>query len=149
VQHGKPVPKAEDPEKPLSAQGRRDVENLAEFLQRRGITVKDIYHSGKTRAKETAEILNARLISSTKPIEKRGLSPLDEVRDIADEINAGEKDLLIAGHLPHLAKLTSLLVTGNESVPIVKFQQGGLVCLERHEDNGWTVGWMLMPDIIG
>ncbi len=148
MQHGKPVSKADDPERPLSAQGIKDVENLAEFLHKRGITVQDVYHSGKRRARETAIIMGSRLITGIEPKEKRGLSPLDDVKDIAAQINKGDGDLLIAGHLPHLAKLTSLLVTGNESVPVVSFQQGGLVCLERHEDEGWTVAWMLVPEII-
>jgi phosphohistidine phosphatase len=71
------------------------------------------------------------------------------VGDIADQIINGEGDLLIAGHLPHLARLTSRLVLGNETVPVVRFQQGGLVCLERHEDEGWAVAWMLVPEILG
>jgi phosphohistidine phosphatase len=149
MQHGIPVSKADDPERPLSAQGIKDVENLAEFLQKRGITVKDLYHSGKRRARETAEIMSTRLAHGTEPKERRGLSPLDDVGDIADQIINGEGDLLIAGHLPHLARLTSRLVLGNETVPVVRFQQGGLVCLERHEDEGWAVAWMLVPEILG
>jgi phosphohistidine phosphatase len=149
MQHGIPVSKTDDPERPLSAQGIKDVENLAEFLQKRGITVKDIYHSGKRRARETAEIMGFRFAPGSEPKERRGLSPLDDVGDIADQINKGNEDLLIAGHLPHLEKLTSLLVIGNESVPVVSFRQGGLVCLEQHEDKGWTVAWMLVPEIIG
>ncbi len=148
MQHGIPVSKADDPERPLSSQGIKDVENLAEFLQKRGITVKDVYHSGKRRARETAEIMSTRLAPGAEPKERSGLSPLDDVEDIADQINKGNGGLLIAGHLPHLAKLTSLLVIGNESVPVVSFQQGGLVCLERHEDDGWTVAWMVVPEII-
>ncbi len=148
MQHGIPVSKADDPERPLSAQGIKDVENIAEFLQKRGIIVKDIYHSGKRRARETAEIMGIRFAPGAEPKERRGLSPLDDVGDIADQINEGNGDLLIAGHLPHLEKLTSLLVIGNESVPVVSFQQGGLVCLERHEDKDWTVAWMLVPELI-
>ena len=149
MQHGIPVSKAEDPERPLSAKGMKDIENLAEFLQKRGITVKDVYHSGKRRAKETAEIKSARVAPGTEPRERRGLSPLDDVGDIVDQINKGNGGILIAGHLPHLSKLTSLLVVGNESVPVVSFQQGGLVCLERLDDEGWAVAWMLVPEIIG
>jgi len=40
MQHGIPVSKAEDPERPLSAKGMKDIENLAEFLQKRRITLK-------------------------------------------------------------------------------------------------------------
>ena len=148
MQHGKPLSKADDPERPLSPEGINDVGNLAEFLHRLGINVQDVYHSGKKRARETAEIMASRLTSGTEPIEKNGLSPMDDVGDMADHINNREGDLLITGHLPHLSKLTSLLVTGSVTIPIVSFQQGGVVCLERSEDDGWTVAWMLVPEIL-
>jgi phosphohistidine phosphatase len=147
MQHGKPVPKAENPEKPLSSQGIRDVESLAEFLKEMDIGFRKIFHSGKRRAKETAEIMGR--LSPGRAEERQGLSPMDDVGEIARQINEEEGDLFIAGHLPHLAKLTSLLITGDETVPVVNFQQGGMVCLEKHEAEGWTVSWMLVPSIIG
>jgi len=147
MQHGKPVPKAEDPEKPLSSQGIRDVESVAEFFERQGLGIQKIYHSGKRRAKETAEIMGR--LCPHPAEERQGLSPLDDVRDMAAEIKNENGDLLIAGHLPHLARLTSLLVVGDETVPLVRFQQGGMVCLEKHETEGWVVSWMLVPSIIG
>jgi phosphohistidine phosphatase len=149
MQHGTPVSKEKDPERPLSDQGRQDVESSAEFLYKRGIRVQEVFHSGKRRAMETAEIMSARLNPGTKPKAMKGLSPLDNVREIADKINKEGGDLLIAGHLPHLSKLTSLLVTGNESIPVVGFQQGGIVCLKQNEEDGWIVAWMLVPEIIG
>ena len=148
IQHGKPLSKADDPERPLSPEGINDVSNLAEFLHRLGITVHDVYHSGKRRARETAEIMASSLTAGTEPMEKSGLSPMDDAGDMAEHINNREGDLLIAGHLPHLSRLTSLLVTGSETIPIVRFQQGGLVCLERSEEDRWTVSWMLVPEII-
>lgn len=148
MQHGRPLSKEDDPERPLSPEGIKEVENLAKFLHGLGITLQEIYHSGKRRAKETAEIMGSLLTPGREPKEKKGLSPLDDVVEIADHINKKEGDLLIAGHLPHLSKLTSLLVTGKETNPIVSFQQGGLVCLKRNEDDGWAVAWMLVPEIL-
>lgn len=148
MQHGKPVSKEEDSDRPLSEQGRDDVERVAQFLQRCDVTIDEIFHSGKTRARQTAEIVMSRLNPGGAPKEKSGLSPLDDVKEIAGEINERDKDLLIAGHLPHLGKLVSLLVAGSDSVPVVTFQQGGVVCLERGEEGGWTISWMLIPNII-
>ncbi len=148
MQHGKPVSKDEDPDRPLSEQGRDDVERVARFLKRSGATIDEIFHSGKTRARQTAEIVISRLNPGEKPKEKSGLSPLDDVKKIAGQINERDKDLLIAGHLPHLGKLASLLVARNDSVPVVSFQQGGVVCLERGEQDEWTISWMLIPRII-
>ena len=147
MQHGKPVPKEENPDRPLSDQGRSDVERMADFLLRCGVRIEDAFHSGKTRARETAEIMISKLNPGITPQEKSGLSPLDDVKGIAQQIRSSDKELLIAGHLPHLGKLTSLLVAGDESVPVVSFQQGCVVGLEKGE-GGWTIAWMLVPEML-
>ncbi len=148
MQHGKPVPKEKDPERPLSDQGREDVERMADFLQKGGVKVEGIFHSGKTRARQTAEIMASRLNPGVEPQKKSGLSPLDDVNEIADQIKEGEQDLLITGHLPHLGRLSSLLIAGNESIPVVSFQQGGVVCLEEDQEGRWSMAWMLIPEIV-
>jgi phosphohistidine phosphatase len=73
---------------------------------------------------------------------------MDDVSGIAGEIKSWEGSNLIAGHLPHLGKLASHLVTGDESKGIVAFQQGGVVCLSSGPDKGWSVVWMLVPEIL-
>ena len=149
VQHGKPVSKEENPDKPLSNQGKEDVERVASFLLRAGISVEDIFHSGKTRARETAEIMISKLIPGKEPVKKNGLAPLDDVKEIAGEIENGQKDLVLVGHLPHLARLTSLLITGSDSNTVVDFQQGGVLCLKySDEEKVWAIAWMLVPEII-
>ncbi len=61
VQHGDALSKDLDPKRPLSAKGRRDVARLGEELARSTLTVERILHSGKLRAKETAETICAAL----------------------------------------------------------------------------------------
>jgi phosphohistidine phosphatase len=73
---------------------------------------------------------------------------LDNVRRIADEIHTSRGDLFIAEHLPHRAKLTAFLVTTNEIIPVARFQQGGVVCLERDDAGKWMLDWMVMPDVV-
>ena len=148
MQHGKPVPKEEDPDRPLLNQGKGDVEKVSEFLKKSGVKVGEAYHSGKTRARQTAEIMVSHTNPGLDAKERAGLSPLDEVKEIASQIKGADKDLLIAGHLPHLAKLASLLVSGEEAIPVVKFQQGGVVCLEKDEEGRWSVAWMVVPEMI-
>jgi len=150
VQHGKPVLKEEDPKKPLSEKGIEDIKKTAAFLKRVGwVQVKEIFHSGKTRARQTAEILCSSLIPGKEPQEKSGLAPLDDVKIISDEIAQMQNDFMLVGHLPHLARLTSYLTTGSISSPVVGFQQGGVVCLRYNdEEKAWTIAWMLVPEII-
>jgi phosphohistidine phosphatase len=146
VQHGKPVSKQENPDRPLSPEGRVDVERVGALLRRRGIGGARVLHSGKTRARETAEILTAALESPRKPETSEGLSPKDEVRDTARALEDSPEDLVVVGHLPHLGRLTSLLVAGDPEIALVRFQQGGVVCLEKGEE-GWTIAWMIVPEI--
>jgi phosphohistidine phosphatase len=150
VQHGKPVSKEEDPKKPLSKEGVEDIKKTAVYLKKvGGIRVKEIFHSGKTRARQTAEIMCSGLIPGKEPQEKAGLAPLDDVKIISGEIAKMRNDSMFVGHLPHLARLASYLTTGNVSGSVVGFQQGGVVCLKYNdEEENWTIAWMLVPEII-
>lgn len=148
IQHGNPVSKEKDPDRPLSEQGTQDVKKTAEFLGKRGISVEEVVHSGKTRARQTAEFMTAGINPDAEILKKDGLAPMDAPEILAEYLKDREKDLMIVGHLPHLSKLASLLVSGMDTVPVVSFQQGGVVCLEREKEGGWTVHWMLVPEII-
>ena len=146
MQHGKPIPKEENPERPLSVAGKQDVKKMCDVLRRSGSKIDECVHSGKTRARETAEILVSGLNPKIEVKKISGLSPLDEVHEAVQYIKNSKRDVMIVGHLPHLAKLSSILVSGSESNPVVKFQQGGIVCLER-EEGDWVIAWMLVPDL--
>ncbi|MBW1999762.1 MAG: phosphohistidine phosphatase SixA [Deltaproteobacteria bacterium] len=149
MQHGKPVPEEENPERPLSGEGRREVNSVAGFLRKAGISIGLALHSGKTRARETAELVTSELNPALKPIEEKGLSPLDDVKEIAGKLGSMNEDVLICGHLPHLGKLASFLITGEESIPIVRFRQGGVLCLESGDGKEWMIAWMVVPEILG
>jgi phosphohistidine phosphatase len=149
VQHGKSVSKEQDPERPVSAQGRLDVERLAAFLKKAGVRLESVFHSKKLRARQTAEVLASRLNPVKGIQEREDLSPLDDVREITAEITKTKEDLMIVGHLPHLAKLTSFLTTGRETDRVAALQQGGVVCLRPDEEkSGWAIAWMMVPEIM-
>ena len=57
VQHGKSLPKDKDPKKGLSKEGTAETERIAEVARGYQIPVSRIVHSGKTRARQSAEIL--------------------------------------------------------------------------------------------
>ena len=148
MQHGKPVSKDENPERPISEQGSDDIKKVGAFLKKSKFNINEIWHSGKTRARQTAEIFISELGLELDPVERKGLSPLDDVDDILPRIKTQKNDLMIVGHLPHLGKLVSMLITDSESVPFVSFQQGCIVCLVRNEEMKGRIGWMLTPDIM-
>ena len=58
------------------------------------------------------------------------------------------EDLMLVGHLPHVSKLTSLLLCNDPNKNIISFKITGVVCLERDESKAWSVQWMLIPDLV-
>lgn len=110
VQHGKCLTKDEDPGRPLSDTGREQTRKIAEIIAGAAIPVMAVRHSGKLRAKQTAELFASVLgVSDVKTIE--GLQPLDDVDVFARKL-AGYDRCMLVGHLPFMGRLTSFLLTG-------------------------------------
>jgi phosphohistidine phosphatase len=148
VQHGEPVSKDVDPDRPLSDKGRQDVEKVGALLKRIKVRVAVILQSGKTRALQTADILDGKLGAAKGVVEKAGLAPNDSVAPIRDELMEAQEDVMIVGHLPFLAKLATTLMGGTEEQSFVEFKQGGVVCLQEGEAGNWHLGWMIIPELL-
>ncbi len=144
VQHGEAKSKEEDPERPLSEKGKADVEKMAKHLSSIGLEIHGILRSPKLRAEQTADILASRLGISAK--EEDGLTPMDDPKIIQKLMESEERNLILVGHLPHLSRLASLLLTGKPEPETIAFKMGGVVCLKK--DEKWKVGWMLTPELI-
>lgn len=143
IQHGEAKSEEEDPERPLSDKGRRDAESVAARLASLGISG-EVFHSPKLRAKQTAEIFAGRLGSPAR--EMGGLKPNDEPGTALDFINARAsmgKPVILVGHLPHLSRLSCLLLGLEDGA--VRFSMGGALCLVREER--WKVAWFLTPEL--
>jgi phosphohistidine phosphatase len=150
IQHAEARKEEEDPSRPLSDKGAQDAEKAAVYLSRLGIVVKDILHSGKLRAKQTTEIM-ARSITpaSFRTLsETDGLAPLDDPGIWDDRLKYMTDDIMLVGHLPHLGRLSSLLLCGAREKTVISFKMGCVVCLERDEKGIWSVRWMVTPDIL-
>ena len=147
VQHGKSLPKEEDPEQGLSVDGTAEVERIADVARQYGVRVGGIQHSGRKRAQQTAEILAAALHPEKGVQMRTGIDPLDEVTIVANDLHAAE-GLMLVGHLPFMERLTSYLITGSSDKLVFKFQNGGIVCLDQEQDrHSWFIKWSLMPKI--
>ncbi|MCP2519953.1 phosphohistidine phosphatase SixA [Candidatus Aminicenantes bacterium AC-335-K20] len=149
VQHAEAKPKEEDPERSLSEKGRNEIKKVATFLKKQGIIkVNKIIHSRKTRAKQTAEIL-AEYLSPTADIEEEeNLEPLADPLIWAKKLEGMNENIMLVGHLPHLSKLSAYLLCGNGNNEIIKFQMGGIVCLDRISGGNWVLEWMIIPDLL-
>jgi phosphohistidine phosphatase len=147
VQHGKNLSKDLDPDKGLSDEGVAEVKKIAETGKFYGVNVSRILHSGKTRARQTAQIFASTLEIKGEIEETEGIKPLDDVVEFAAKLDP-ESDIMVVGHLPFMEKLTSYLVTGSDQKPIFKFQNGGIVCLQKNPDEqSWIIKWSLSPQI--
>jgi phosphohistidine phosphatase len=147
VQHGDAVPEQLDPERPLSAAGRQDVEAVARLLARNGIRAERLAHSGKLRAQQTAELLATALAPGRVPEIMAGLNPNDSVEPMARGIADWTSDVMLVGHLPFMGKLAARLVAGDERKPVAAFVPGAVVCLEQAEASDWVIAWMLRPEL--
>ena len=147
VQHGKSLPKDQDPDQGLSEEGFSDTERIARVAKDYQVSIACIQHSGKKRALQTARIFASVLNLPRGVQERSGLKPLDDVIPLADTLES-EQNLMLVGHLPFMQRLTSYLITGSIDIPVFKFQNSGIVCLEKHRDIGsWMIRWTLTPDI--
>lgn len=148
VQHGEAKREEEDPSRPLSVKGIEDVKRVASSISRLNLEVEEVFHSGKTRAKQTAEILANNLKITKGVSETNGLAPLDDPGVWAERLKGKKESLMLVGHLPHLGKLSSLLLSGDKEKNIIAFKMGGIVCLKRDGAGIWTLQWMITPEIL-
>ena len=148
VQHGQAKSKEIDPDRHLTEQGIKDVEKISTFAKSAKLKVDAIWHSGKARAAQTAEILSKGINSKNGIIQHDGLTPKDDIDPIKKELIKSKKNIMVVGHLPFLSKLASSLLMDDDSASIVAFQQGGIVCLESDEEKNWFVEWMVVPELI-
>ena len=104
-------------------------------------------HSVKTRARKTADIF-ASALNPTKGLkEVEGLKPMDDVAALAASLNPDTNTMLV-GHLPFMERMASYLITGSVDKPIFKFQNSGIVCLDKDPNSEfWVIVWTLMPRI--
>jgi phosphohistidine phosphatase len=148
VQHAEAKRAEEDPARDLTEKGRLDIESVSHLLQRLNVQVRQIFHSGKTRAQSTAKVMAKHLKPPAGVSEAPGLAPLADPEIWAGRIGNLDEDIMLVGHLPHLGRLAALLVSGDKDKSVINFQMGSAVRLRRLAAGQWAVDWMVIPEII-
>jgi phosphohistidine phosphatase len=139
VHHGDAVSPQIDPQRPLSARGRHQVERLATDAAARGVKPAVIWHSGKLRAKQTAEAFWRACNPFAEFSATRDLQPGDPPEWMRERLRGETRDLMIAGHYPHLPGLLAALVEGSRTFPM-----NGVVALTSEDEGAtWTEVWRL------
>ena len=147
VQHGKARSKEENPDRPLTNAGRREVEAVMLLMMRSGaITASRVVHSGKLRAGETAQIIAGKLDADVE--ESDGLGPTDDPGIWRRRLEESTRDTVLVGHKPHLPRLASTLLASDPDAEVVEFSNGGVVCLHRDDEHHWALRWAVVPDLV-
>ena len=157
IRHGKPVT-AEivmtDSERPLVAEGRKQVMRLAQRLQALSIRWKLIQTSPFVRARETAAILReAGLAPKAEPAAE--LAPAGELTEwlpfLTQWRDAKNGDLAAVGHFPNLAHWAESLAFGEARGRVV-LKAAGVIALEVPQ-SGALLGncelfWLSSPALL-
>src|SRR5712671_7127368 len=115
VHHGDAVGPEVDPRRPLSLEGREAVERLAAEAAARGARPSVVWHSGKLRARQTAEAFWRACNALADFSATRDLQPDDPPQWIRDRLRHETRDIALAGHFSHLPRLLALLTSGGEA----------------------------------
>lgn len=145
LRHGDAKTERDDPQRGLSARGREEVEAVSRVFSRLDPQIGQIWHSGKTRAEQTAGILAAILKIEDRVRARSDLNPNDPLPLLIGELERLDSNLVIVGHLPQLGKLISALLLGSER-NLLDLPSAGLACLENSAGS-WLLHWFLTPEL--
>jgi phosphohistidine phosphatase len=137
VHHARAVDALADPQRPISEAGRDAAASLALRARDRGVRPDVIFHSGKLRARQTAEIFWRACNPLAQFSAARGLQPDDPPQWIADVVDSDPRAIMLVGHMPHVGRLLAMLAKAS---PPSAFPPHGIVGLEQR-GRDWFELW--------
>ena len=140
VHHADAVGPDLDPLRPLSLKGRAQAEWLARHAKAEGFRPDAIWHSGKLRARQTAEAL----LVACNPVARfqlmRGLRPEDSPDWMLELLVVEEQTVAVVSHMPLVPALLERLTRRRSDFPL-----NGMVWLERDGPNVYRERWRIAP----
>lgn len=146
AQHGKAASKGEDPERPLTQEGRAETQRVGRLVAASGVGIDEIWHSGKLRARQTAELFADALAPARGVRARDDLGPTDDPAAVVEAARSAEGHVLLVGHKPFMVRLPSLLLTGDPDSLIMDVRYSALAALGETGD-GWALRWYLPPHL--
>ena len=147
VHHGDALPALADPQRPLSTRGLAAAAALAAAVAARGVRPDVIWHSGKRRARETADAFWRACNPFAELRAQRGLQPDDGPWWLRDHLVGETREVMVVGHMPHLPRVLGSLTTGDDEAH-ADFPLHGLVVLARQgESTMWAELWRASPPL--
>ncbi len=148
IRHAHAVDAEEDPARPLSDRGRKQVRVVTNFLdQSEAFEPAEIWHSALARSRETAQMLAHALARDAVLTSTPGLEPNDDPDAIVRRLKKFDRALAIVGHEPHLSALATLLVAGPDKTPLFLLKKCSVLRLEGTGAH-WQVRWQVSPELL-
>ncbi|MDA0787721.1 MAG: phosphohistidine phosphatase SixA [Proteobacteria bacterium] len=142
-------PPEHDAARKIVDEGYDDIKRVGEFVTTKGpLKLGTIYHSHTVRARVTAEGFAGHFDASGGVVEADGLGPKDDLTDWIEKFRTSDEDIMICGHRPNLQRIAATLLTGDPTDDPVLYTRAGIACLERNDDGGWGVAWMVNPAMV-
>jgi phosphohistidine phosphatase len=147
VHHGEALGPDVDARQPLSPHGRTSVEKMAADAATRGVRPGVVWHSGKLRARQTAETFWKACNALAEFTATKDLQPDDPPMWMRDRLRGETRDIMIAGHFPHLPRLASMLMGVDEAT--LHFPPHGVLALVSTTVDGtdkWREVWRITEE---
>ena len=146
VHHADAVGPDVDSMRPLSGRGRAAAARLAEAAARQGTRPDVVWHSGKLRARQTAELFWQACNPLAAFVAMRGLQPDDPPAWTRDRVAGETRSILLVGHMPHLPRLLSVLRGDDPAGAPSGFPLHGCIALEP-DGELWKEIWRLDGEV--
>lgn len=139
VHHGEALAPDVDLRRPLSSRGAQKAARLANAAAARGAAPAVVWHSGKLRAKQTAEAFWRACNALAEFGATRDLQPDDSPTFMRDRLRFESRDVMLVGHFPMLPRLLAEL-----SADELPFPEHGIVALESSDEGAsWKEIWRI------
>ncbi len=142
VHHGDAIGPEVEPTRPLSGPGRAASARLAAAAAARGVRPDVVWHSGKLRARQTAELFWHACNPLAAFSAARGLQPTDPPGRMREQLEEDSRSIVLVGHMPHLVRLLRVLCGELPDSVTTDFPMHGCVALECQGET-WKELWRL------
>jgi len=148
ARHARAAGESRGGERPLTDEGREDARRVGRALEAAGVKLSSVWHSPKLRARETADLLAGAVGAGAELEERVDLQPLSDPTTVLDAVRDAVGPVLVVGHLPHVERLGSLLLTGSADAEVVDIPPGGVLRFVSGEGRDWRLTWFVTPGLL-
>ena len=152
VRHGKAGRASSEPDdykRTLTPDGRKEIRDIARWMQKEGIGFDVITTSPLIRCSETAKIISRILDLKDKVVILDDLAPDGDLDTVCYDIaqSDSENAVLVIGHEPALSGLVGKIISQDGTASVL-FAKGGLAKIKNFSYDkrpSGTLQWLLTP----